>query len=663
VAAAAVAAAQESPLGGGVLQAQLEDGKGAALRGLVCAGESDGVAWVDPGDGAPRVVRKGGGLQLKQGDLPVRMTVLEVGPEGVALTNRALQAGALLGTQFPGPAGGGLREGALRHVEFNGTPLAVALRMLAGQCGKNYTATPAAAEVEVSHLAWGATPGEVLDGLCQAYRLWARKDAAGGVSIQTMDEFQADLEGASPSEYSRVFPLLHPQAAEVASVIYGLYAGRVELYLGDDDILEDDLNDMGRRFDRFNLFAGGNSDVMNGFNPGTAGNGAGRSGGGNGGVYARNADGEWERADGEDRKLRGLDAATAEQAAAAEAREGREGLDRVLADAREKAPGIFVTLSRRNNLLFVRTSDPRVLEDIARLVERMDVPSPMVLLDVRVLEVGLGDRLDSVFDFKGGGTFHYDGPHEGSWDAALPAASLLEKGLTFNWITEEFLGRIQLLKEEDKVKMLAAPTLLTVNNEVSQLFMGREMPIVRNVTSQTVVTENNVVTTPQTQIEFVRLGTLLLITPTVNSNGTVTLRLLQENSDVAAEKAQIPLVNATTGAIQYFDADVVESRSVSGTFVAQDRQTVAIGGLVRESESDVRSGIPVLMDIPLLGWLFRSTNKVKSRNELVILVTPYVVRGPEDGAAATAEWGAARLATEGAREAAGVPEEGTEPPE
>ncbi|MBP5786626.1 MAG: type II secretion system protein GspD, partial [Kiritimatiellae bacterium] len=527
---------------------------------------------------------------------------------------------------------------------------------LADQSGRNFTATPEAAGREISHLAWGETPDEVVEAICQTHRLWARRDAAGGVSLQTLDEFQADLESASPSEYSRVFPLMHPQAAEVASVIYGLYAGRVELYLGDEDILEDDLNDMGRRFDRFNMFAGGSSDVMNGFNPGTAGQGTGRRGGGNGGVYVFNGNGGWDEAGRDEGRLKGLDAKAAARAEAAKEAGVNEELDRVLAGAREKAPRIFVTLSRRNNLLFVRTSDPRVLEDIERVVERMDVPSPMVLLDVKVLEVSLGDSLDTVFDFTGKGKFHYDGPHEGTWDVTYPATSLLEKGLTFNWVTEDFLGRIQLLKEENKIKVMATPTLLTLNNEVSQLFMGRETPIVRNVTSRTVVTDNNVVTSPETEIDFVRVGTLLLLTPNINSNGTVTLRLLQENSDVSAEKAKIPIVNSSSGEIQYFDVDVVESRSVSGTFVAQDRQTVAIGGLVRERESDERSGIPVLMDIPLLGWLFRSTNKVKSRDELVILVTPYVIAAPEEGEAATKERAEKALELEAAREASGVEE-------
>ena len=278
----------------------------------------------------------------------------------------------------------------------------------------------------------------------------------------------------------------------------------------------------------------------------------------------------------------------------------------------------------------------------------------MVLLDVRIAEVSLDDNFKSVFDFTGEGGFHYDGPHEGSWKAAHPASALLEKGLTFNLITEEVAARMQLLEERGKAKIVATPSLLTVNNEVSRLFMGKEVPIVRNVTSQTVVTEKNVVTTPETEIEFEKVGTLLLITPNVNSNGTVTLRMLQESSGLAAEKGSIPLVNTESGEIQYFEVDVVESRSVSGTFVAQDGQTVAIGGMVKESESDVRSGVPLLMDIPVLGWLFRSTERVKSRSELVVFVTPHVMAGAEEGAEGTRRYGEANLRTDEARAEAGL---------
>ena len=629
-----------------------------SLKGLVCKGEEDGIAWVRTGEGDGSVVRAGGTVDGLDGGLPVRMTVTAVGPSGVAMTNAAMGAGSWLATQFGGGSGtsgdaGAAREGTLRHVEFNGARLGVALRMLSNQCGRNFAATPGAADTEVDYLGWDVTPAEVLSTLCRTYRLWAQADpSSGATSVRTLQEFQEDLEGYAPGEYSRVFALSHPQASEVASVIFGLYADRVELYLGDSDILEDDLNDLSRRIERYNMLSSSGAGVMNGF---SAGNLREHSGSGGGGVYTRNADGDWEDVRRRESRVRSLDSAGAAAVAAAAERGEKETLDGAVAETRATAPKIHVTLSRGQNLLFVRTSDPRALEDIARLVERMDVPRPMVLLDVKVLEVSLGDTLDTVFDFQGGGKFHYDGPHEGGWTATLPAAAVRERGLTFNWLTEDFTGRIQLLKEKNRVKVLATPTLLTVNNEVSQLFMGKETPIVRNVSSQTVVTDNNVVTTPQTEIEFVRVGTVLLLTPNVNSNGTVTLRLLQENSGVAAEKARVPVVNASSGGVQYFDVDVVESRSVSGTFVAQDRQTIAIGGLVRETVSDVRSGIPVLMDIPLLGWLFRSTNKVKSRDELVVLLTPYVVHNPAEGGAASAEWAETRLSLDETRGAVAAP--------
>ena len=327
----------------------------------------------------------------------------------------------------------------------------------------------------------------------------------------------------------------------------------------------------------------------------------------------------------------------------------------ILADARLTPPAIFVTVARRSNMIIVRCVDPRIMADIDALIKKLDVPSPMVLLDLRVLEVSLGDSLDAIFDYTGSDPFLYH-HHErkGVTEGSLPATSLLENGLTFSVLTKKLFARIQLLNDRGKARVLATPSLLTVNNEASQLFMGKEVPIVRNVSSTTYLNGENVVSVPTTEFQFQRIGTSLLITPNVNANGTVTLRLLEENSSLSATKASIP-VYADNGSLQYFDVDVIESRSVAGTFVAQDRQTIAIGGLVREETSDERIGVPLLMDIPLLGWLFRSTKQVTRRSELVILVTPYVISSPDQALAATQDYARENLEFDDTRAAASLP--------
>ena len=83
--------------------------------------------------------------------------------------------------------------------------------------------------------------------------------------------------------------------------------------------------------------------------------------------------------------------------------------------------------------------------------------------------------------------------------------------------------------------------------------------------------------------------------------------------------------------LNYAEVDILDSRSICGTFVVQDAVPVAIGGLITETSSRVIKRVPILGSIPLLGWLFRSTEIKKNRSELVILVTPHVISTPADG--------------------------------
>lgn len=649
-----------------------KEGGLAVIAVVVGAAGSDGVAMVRTGaQTAPAVVRTGSVVSTTQNGIPLRLEVTGVGADGIELAGGAAQGGITLEPSIRGrrneAAGpdGTPAAGRLALVEFNGVDLDQALRLLADQSGRNFSASPDAARTPVTLCLRNAPVEEVLEQICSANRLWmppsaSGEDGGGTIRIQTLAEFEGSLSSYQQGEQlSKVYTLLYPNVTEIASVIYGLYRDRVRLYLGDDDILEDDLNDLSRRFDRLNMLSSGSSELVEGFTSGNAGNGS----GGSGTVYSQDHDGQWRRLSSEEaaqargagpiRKL-SADEAKLIATAATDAEKDASGGAALLADARLVPPAIFVTVARRSNMLILRCIDPRIMEDLDRIIRQLDVPSPMVLLDVKVLEVSLGDGLDTIFDYVGQDKFHYH-HHErsGSESWSLPATSLLEKGLTFEVITEKLSNRVQLLQERGQAKVVATPSLLTVNNEASQLFMGKEVPIVRNVSSTTYLSGENVVSVPSTEFEFQRVGTSLLITPNVNANGTVTLRLLEENSELSATKGSIPIYT-DSGTLQYFDVDVVESRSVAGTFVAQDRQTIAIGGLVREETADQVAGIPLLMDIPLLGWFFRSTHKVTSRNELVIFLTPYVMQSPADALGATQAYAERNLQFDATRAAASV---------
>ena len=627
-----------------LLRQQLASFREIELAGLVTASGTDGVALIRSRDGTVYPVRTGSEISLFSSDISFRVKVTAVTDRGIRLRSVSTGEELRLPVAYdrddtPLPAGGNV----LRYVEFNRVPLRGVLRMMADQSRRNYVCSEAAAKREISLFLRNLSASGIIEELCKSHALWytGQEGEKGSIRILTLEEFQENLASFQQDEMSETFTLLYPNVTEVASIIQGLYADRVVLSMGDENILDDEMNDLSRRFERFNTMSrAANSELMGEFNvQNSYSAGTGGGGGGRNGLYTLRSEGGFDRID-DPRKNRLVKLNTADAKRIQKNLASGAGTNRtadVIASYRQRLPLIYVTISRRNNLLIVRSCDPHVMQDIRALVAKVDKPTPMVLLDIKLIELTLTDDLNTIFDYRAKGNFDIGGSGA-DWNGAFPAAEMMEKAMSFQIINRHFTARVQALREKGNAKVIATPTLLTPNNEVNQLFIGKEIPITREVNSQTVVTDNNVVTTPETQTEFKRVGTQLLVTPSINADRTVMLRLLQQNSEVSADQSSIPVLNGVTGEIQQVPVDVIESRSVTGTFVAKDKMAVAAGGLIREEEVDEKSGIPILMDIPYLGWFFRKTVKTKRRTELLILITPHVISTPGESAAATSNF-------------------------
>ena len=329
------------------------------------------------------------------------------------------------------------------------------------------------------------------------------------------------------------------------------------------------------------------------------------------------------------------------------------GADQVVAAYQDQPANIFVTVSRRNNMVVVRTSDEHALAAIRELIRRLDVPTPTVLLEVKILSLDLDDGFQSNFDYQfggvvsGGGTAAQTLGGFTSGEIAPAAAGTMTPGgtglqsgtMTFQVVNEYFRARMQLLESKGRVKTMATPMLLTANNEVSRLFLGEERPRLRDISSQTITMDNASAVAPDTDFDYVPVGTTLLITPNINSDRTVTLRMLQENSSITTGGATVPIVVTSSNqtSVQNVPIDVVSSRSISGTFVAKDNMAVAVGGLIQETVSNEREQVPLLGKIPVLGALFRRTTTSKSRQELIVMVRPHIINTPSEGEAISRE--------------------------
>ncbi len=205
-------------------------------------------------------------------------------------------------------------------------------------------------------------------------------------------------------------------------------------------------------------------------------------------------------------------------------------------------------------------------------------------------------------------------------------------------VDDKFRVRMQLLESKNCVTALATPLILTANNEVSRIFVGDTLPFTvgftpSQVLSSATAVNGAVAATPVT--EFTRCWSVALDNANINADRTVTLRVIEENSERVLAGSSIPVPATSGSGVTNINVDTVRRRTISGTIVAQDGMAVALGGLIEEQVHDARDQVPVLGNIPGLGLLFRRQASGKSRSELVVIVRPYVFNTPTESAATT----------------------------
>lgn len=643
----------------------------AKLKGLVLAGGKTGAVMLEFPDAGHVLARPNVPFNVSIRGAARKLTITAITADGVELDAPGSDESVLIPSLGPVRSQPGGIPGLVDYVEFRDLPLLDALRMLSDQTGGNYSSSAEANKIIVNVLLRNVPGHAIVEEICKSNGLWFKRDPESGIMrIMTVTEFEKDLVGFR-EEQTVVFTLKYPNVSEVATAIADLYGDRVQLSLGMQDQDDEGRRDLEERFDRFDVltqrtqssgaldgnvlgsnvngFVNNGSGVYgfgNSYNNNRYGGGSGRYGYGNNSYNSsgRNRYGygnnRYSRNDtyADEEAFRNLTPDQAERVERA-IRTDREAQASAVTEPLRKRPAtIYVTASRRNNMVVVRTADAAAMNDIRSLVQRMDVQTPLVLLEVKVVTIELGKEFRSAFDYQfSNGTiaasFNRENLTKPEGGGVVPEAGFNSSDMTFVVVSDNFRARMQLFEQKNRVKTLATPTLLTANNEISRLFLGEERPLVRGINSQTIITDNNVATTPNTTTEFRNVGNTLLITPNINADRTVTLRLVQENSFISPNAASIPVVTSgrnNAGAVRDVKVDVVATRSVSGTFVAKDGMAIAVGGLIEDDNIDRRGQVPWLGDIPGLGLLFRRQEKTNSRRELVIVIRPHVMTTPAD---------------------------------
>ncbi|HUU95198.1 MAG TPA: secretin N-terminal domain-containing protein [Phycisphaerae bacterium] len=270
---------------------------------------------------------------------------------------------------------------------------------------------------------------------------------------------------------------------------------------------------------------------------------------------------------------------------------------------------------------------PRMESDILDIVHELDQPPPQVMIQVLILEVTTDDSLELGIEFafqdlqytKAGlndtTTFDFVGGTDiGAAGTGLGGFSFTVTGRDFNFL-------LRALQGQSSLRILSRPQIVAMDNQEATINITTQVPI---VTASTTTISGQL----QVQTDYRDAGIKLIVTPQINPDGFVRMEIEQEVSDFTGST-----VNVGGGV----NLPIIFTRNANTTVTVKDNETVVLGGLITSKEEQQEQKVPILGDVPGLGWLFRSQVESSSRTELLIVLTPRVLRTIEDYRTASIE--------------------------
>jgi len=295
---------------------------------------------------------------------------------------------------------------------------------------------------------------------------------------------------------------------------------------------------------------------------------------------------------------------------------------------------VRVVADERSNALLV-SATVHLLPQLLKLIEDLDAPTAQVLIEARILEVATdkleklgvrwspdgsqvfsGDDYDNsiIGNVKGRYTSGYGGktsvnnPPAGEIGSAM---SMLRSGLLDSTLNLDVL--VQFLRKNTDATVLAEPQINIADNEMGRLFVGQQVPFIDKSQSTDV---GGLVQSFQYKL----VGVILEVTPRINSAGDVSLRIRAESSSI--QPSQVML-----------GGPVVDTRNFRTDVTAKSGETLVLGGIIQKQMADIVRKVPVLGDIPGLGWAFKKKDKSARNVELMVFLRPKITRTPEEARA------------------------------
>ena len=254
----------------------------------------------------------------------------------------------------------------------------------------------------------------------------------------------------------------------------------------------------------------------------------------------------------------------------------------------------------RTNSLVVNDI-PSVVDMVAELARKLDSKTPQVHIDAMLLDVDtrIGRELGiqwGVNNFKGSGS-NISGDMGVDAGIENPIGQFRVGGVQ-DWGTLQL--SLQALEKDNKAQIISNPAITTTDNREAEILVGQKIPLIVADEAGNAVTQ------------LTTIGIRLIVTPHINSDQQITLDIHPEVSDLSSEAT-------VQGGV------IINTSEADTRVLVNNGETAVIAGLIRDVESKLRSGVPILKDIPLLGGLFRSTSNAKAKRELIVFITPTIL--------------------------------------
>lgn len=306
---------------------------------------------------------------------------------------------------------------------------------------------------------------------------------------------------------------------------------------------------------------------------------------------------------------------------------------------------VSITADKPTNSLIINAR-PEEFEILKGIIRKLDIRRNQIFVEAMILELSLDATRDLGVSLTAAGgtgdgailgvTNRSEAQSTTDPDTGLPsvlgqAVSGMMLGGFFNPIdvtspdgtiitVPAISALIDLSQTDGDVNILAAPRLLTSDNEEAEIVIGQNVPIITNR-----LTDTTNVGAQSVAVERQDVALTLRLTPQITEGNSVRLNLFQEISDVVETSEQLV---AEIG-------PVLTKRMLRNTVVAEDGETVVLGGLISTVKQDKVTKVPLLGDIPILGWLFKSTSEEERKTNLLVFITPTIIRDSEDLKAVT----------------------------